>query len=106
MARSVPRHNAAVDGRWPPLVAAGLALLVFLGALLALPPGPAAVQEVLVGGALLPSGAAAAYTASIAATLALLTLAVAALVLGPLPRRLGGLLRRAQERLQRPRLDL
>jgi hypothetical protein len=67
--------------RWPPIVAIVLALAVFVAVLVTMPPGPPSLQEVFVGGALLPSGAAAAYTASVAATLALVTLLVSALLL-------------------------
>jgi hypothetical protein len=87
---------------WPPIVAVVAALAVFVGVLVTLPPGPASVQEIFVGGALLPSGAAAAYTASVAAGLALVALLLAPLLaLLDLLRRRLGLVRQVQERLER-----
>jgi len=70
-----------LDVGWPATVAVVVALVVFVLILMSLPPGPASLQEVLVGGAALPSGAAAGYTASLAATVALVALVLVALAL-------------------------
>ncbi len=84
-ATAVPyaRHvwRRMLDVGWPATVASVVALMVFGVILVGLPPGLGSLQEVLVGGAALPSGAAAGYTASLAATMALVTLVVVALVL-------------------------
>ena len=70
-----------VGPRWPALLAVLIAALVFAGVLLVTPPGFAAFVDLLIGPARGARGLAAAYALGAAASLALVSLLLVALLL-------------------------
>lgn len=80
-ARRWPTLERLLAPRWPPIAALCLAAAVFVGILVATPPGLLAPVMVFIMPAHVPGALSAAYAAGAAASLALLTLVIVAPVL-------------------------